>query len=129
MPLDQGPIRSDETYRPRPDTERAGRWHHRASPRSAAERAVAAWAFDPMDALSTRRKRAATRTTQSMPTPFARPQAPAALRPPDLAAARRDVPLVLVADDHDDSRDIARLVLESAGYRVIEARTGLEVLT
>ncbi len=64
-----------------------------------------------------------------MPIPFARPQAPAALRPPDLASALRDAPLVLVADDHDDSRDIARLVLESAGYRVIEARTGLEVLT
>jgi two-component system sensor histidine kinase ChiS len=37
-------------------------------------------------------------------------------------------PLVLVADDHEDSRTIARLVLETAGWRVIEARTGPETL-
>jgi CheY-like chemotaxis protein len=37
-------------------------------------------------------------------------------------------PLVLVIDDHDDSRTIARLVLESAGFRVIDARTGFEGL-
>ena len=37
-------------------------------------------------------------------------------------------PLVLVVDDHDDSRAIARLVLESVGYRVEEARAGLEGL-
>lgn len=37
-------------------------------------------------------------------------------------------PLVLVADDHDDSRTIARLVLETAGWRVVEARTGTETL-
>jgi CheY-like chemotaxis protein len=37
-------------------------------------------------------------------------------------------PLVLVVDDHDDSRTIARLVLESAGFRVIDARTGFEGL-
>ena len=37
-------------------------------------------------------------------------------------------PLVLVADDHEDSRTIARLVLESVGWRVIEARTGPETL-
>ncbi len=35
---------------------------------------------------------------------------------------------VLVADDHEDSRIIARLVLESAGYRVIEARNGREAI-
>src|SRR5258705_4228202 len=34
----------------RPVTERAGRWHHRASPRSAAERAVAASVLYTMDA-------------------------------------------------------------------------------
>jgi CheY-like chemotaxis protein len=37
-------------------------------------------------------------------------------------------PLVLVADDHDDSRAIARVVLENAGFRVVEARTGPETL-
>jgi len=37
-------------------------------------------------------------------------------------------PLVLVLDDHDDSRVIARLVLETAGFRVLEARAGLEGL-
>lgn len=35
-------------------------------------------------------------------------------------------PLVLIVDDHDDSRAIERLVLESAGFRVIEARAGRE---
>jgi two-component system cell cycle response regulator DivK len=37
-------------------------------------------------------------------------------------------PSILVADDHDDSRTIARLILESGGFRVIEARTGPEAL-
>jgi CheY-like chemotaxis protein len=37
-------------------------------------------------------------------------------------------PLVLVADDHDDSRAIARVVLENAGFRIVEARTGPETL-
>jgi CheY-like chemotaxis protein len=40
-----------------------------------------------------------------------------------------DGPLVLVADDHEDSRFICRLVLESAGFRVAEARDGREALT
>lgn len=35
-------------------------------------------------------------------------------------------PLVLIVDDHDDSRAIERLVLESAGFRVLEARAGRE---
>lgn len=35
---------------------------------------------------------------------------------------------ILVADDHEDSRTIARLVLESAGYTVEEAATGHEAL-
>lgn len=37
-------------------------------------------------------------------------------------------PTVLIADDHEDSRHIARLVLESGGYRVSEARNGIEAL-
>lgn len=43
-----------------------------------------------------------------------------------IAASGTFPPLVLVVDDHDDSRAIARLVLESAGFRVAEARTGFE---
>ena len=39
-----------------------------------------------------------------------------------------DAPLVLVADDHEDSRCIVRIVLESSGFRVVEARTGSEAL-
>jgi CheY-like chemotaxis protein len=44
------------------------------------------------------------------------------------ASAEVYPPLVLVIDDHDDSRTIARLVLESAGFRVADARTGFEGL-
>jgi len=35
---------------------------------------------------------------------------------------------VLVAEDYDDARDVMCLVLQTAGYRVIEARDGLEAL-
>jgi CheY-like chemotaxis protein len=45
-----------------------------------------------------------------------------------LSSADLYPPLVLVVDDHDDSRTIARLVLESAGFRVVDARTGFEGL-
>jgi CheY-like chemotaxis protein len=45
-----------------------------------------------------------------------------------IASADVYPPLVLVVDDHDDSRTIARLVLESAGFRVVDARTGFEGL-
>src|SRR4051812_8902971 len=41
----------------------------------------------------------------------------------DLAA-----PLILVVDDHDDSRAIVRIVLESVGFQVAEAATGIEGL-
>ena len=43
-----------------------------------------------------------------------------------IAATGTCPPLVLVVDDHEDSRAIARLVLESAGFRVAEAKTGFE---
>jgi len=46
----------------------------------------------------------------------------------DCLDLRGAAPLILVADDHDDSRTIARLVLESANFRVIEARTGREAI-
>jgi CheY-like chemotaxis protein len=35
---------------------------------------------------------------------------------------------VLVVDDHDDSRTVARIVLEHAGYEVYEAATGIEAV-
>jgi CheY-like chemotaxis protein len=35
---------------------------------------------------------------------------------------------ILVIDDHEDSRNIARLVLEHAGYRVTQAANGAEGL-
>jgi CheY-like chemotaxis protein len=38
-------------------------------------------------------------------------------------------PLVLVVDDHEDSRIIARLVLEAAGFRVREAANGVAALS
>ena len=59
---------------------------------------------------------------------IAPPLAPTLFRPARFTPPRCDGPLVLVADDHEDSRDIARMVLESAGYRVTEATTGLEAL-
>jgi DNA-binding response OmpR family regulator len=40
-----------------------------------------------------------------------------------------EAPLILVADDHEDSRCIARIVLQSSGFRVVEARTGTEALS
>jgi CheY-like chemotaxis protein len=46
----------------------------------------------------------------------------------DERANPKPLPLVLVIDDHDDSRAIARLVLELSGFRVAEAATGTEGL-
>lgn len=40
------------------------------------------------------------------------------------SVAPADPPVVLVIDDHDDSRTIMRIVLEQAGFRVIEASDG-----
>src|SRR4051812_1297990 len=35
---------------------------------------------------------------------------------------------VLVAEDYDDARDVMALVLQSAGFEVVEARDGIEAL-
>ena len=43
-------------------------------------------------------------------------------------AAGAPPPLVLVADDDEDSRTIAVLILRHAGYRIAEARTGAEAV-
>lgn len=37
-------------------------------------------------------------------------------------------PLILVADDHDDSRELSMVVLEHAGYRVMGAEDGEEAV-
>jgi len=62
---------------------------------------------------------------------FARPDRPAttASRHPCVEPAATGQPLVLVIDDHEDSRIIARLVLEAAGFRVCEAASGVEGLS
>ncbi len=49
---------------------------------------------------------------------------PPAVAPTSLLRA----PLILVVDDHEPSRALARLVLERAGFRVAEAATGHEGL-
>ena len=48
----------------------------------------------------------------------------ASFRRPPVRATVTSAPLVLVVDDHEDSRIIARLVLESAGFRVRDAANG-----
>ena len=37
-------------------------------------------------------------------------------------------PLVLIVDDHSDTRELLRSVIESKGYRVVEARDGEEAV-
>jgi len=49
---------------------------------------------------------------------------PPAVAPTSLLNA----PLILVVDDHEPSRTLARLVLERAGFRVAEAATGRDGL-
>ncbi|HEX2208415.1 MAG TPA: response regulator [Longimicrobium sp.] len=44
------------------------------------------------------------------------------LPPEDAQTAR--APLVLIAEDHEDSRDALRTLLDAFGYRVIEAENG-----
>ena len=44
-----------------------------------------------------------------------------AVRHPVVRTTSTAAPLVLVVDDHEDSRIIARLVLEAAGFRVCDA--------
>jgi CheY-like chemotaxis protein len=46
----------------------------------------------------------------------------------DQLVRRRAPCVVLVADDHDDSRIAERIVLEAFGFVVKEARTGLDAL-
>ena len=39
-----------------------------------------------------------------------------------------DGPTILVAEDHDETRNLLRFVLEGAGYRVVEAETGTDAV-
>jgi two-component system cell cycle response regulator DivK len=41
---------------------------------------------------------------------------------------KADAPTVLVAEDHDDTRFMLRIMLERKGYRVVEAGDGLEAV-
>src|SRR5436305_15062502 len=50
------------------------------------------------------------------------------VRHPVLEPSAPTRPLVLVVDDHEDSRVIARVVLEAAGFSVSEAAGGVEGL-
>src|SRR4051812_15347658 len=56
------------------------------------------------------------------------PAALSMLKPPALSAPVGEPPLILIADDHEDSRTIARIMIERAGFRSAEATTGLEAL-
>jgi CheY-like chemotaxis protein len=56
------------------------------------------------------------------------PAALSMLKPPALAPTDGEAPLILIADDHEDSRTIARIMIERAGFRAVEAATGLETL-
>lgn len=46
-----------------------------------------------------------------------------------VTSSRRSRPTVLVAEDHEDSRLLFRLFLESKGCRVVEAGDGLEAIS
>lgn len=43
-------------------------------------------------------------------------------------AALAHTPLVLIAEDHEDSRDALRTLLDAFGYRVVEAANGREAV-
>ena len=51
-----------------------------------------------------------------------------ALKAPPRRTRRRSPCLVLIADDHDESRLTQRLVLEHFGFAVTEAQNGLDAL-
>jgi two-component system, cell cycle response regulator DivK len=49
------------------------------------------------------------------------------VRPPDEDEPAR-TPLVLIAEDHEDSRDALRTLLDAFGYRVVEAENGRQAV-
>jgi CheY-like chemotaxis protein len=42
--------------------------------------------------------------------------------------SEQEAPLVMIVDDSDDIREMVKFVLESRGYRVVEAENGQEAL-
>jgi two-component system cell cycle response regulator DivK len=50
------------------------------------------------------------------------------IRPFSCATRSARQPKVLVVEDHDDTREMLRMLLESWGCRVVEARNGLEAV-
>ena len=49
------------------------------------------------------------------------------VQPPEGPAGDR-APLVLIAEDHEDSRDALRTLLDAFGYRVVEAENGRQAV-
>jgi two-component system cell cycle response regulator DivK len=49
------------------------------------------------------------------------------VQPPDPEAQER-APVVLIAEDHEDSRDALRTLLDAFGFRVVEAGNGREAV-
>jgi CheY-like chemotaxis protein len=56
------------------------------------------------------------------------PAALSMLKSPTFTPDSGERPLILIADDHEDSRTIARIMVERAGFNAAEATTGLETL-
>ena len=50
------------------------------------------------------------------------------VQPPESEAAEARAPLVLIAEDHEDSRDALRTLLDAFGYRVVEASNGRQAV-
>jgi CheY-like chemotaxis protein len=49
------------------------------------------------------------------------------VQPPETAEAER-APVILIAEDHEDSRDALRTLLDAFGFRVVEAGNGREAV-
>lgn len=52
----------------------------------------------------------------------------AAVPEADVAAPAKSQPLILVVDDHSDTREMLRVAIELNGYRVVEASDGEEAV-
>lgn len=59
-----------------------------------------------------------------------RVQAPrmSSVRPPEPGAEDERPPVILIAEDHEDSRDALRTLLDAFGFRVVEAGNGREAV-
>jgi CheY-like chemotaxis protein len=50
------------------------------------------------------------------------------VQPPEPGAEPERAPVVLIAEDHEDSRDALRTLLDAFGFRVVEAGNGREAV-